>query len=123
MTPDLHPAGDNAIAAAAQWLEGTLLGSFATVLAVIAVALVGILLLSGRLDVRRGVQVVFGCFTIFGASAIASGLAGAMTGRGEAPPVETASQSPMQADPQAIPRPQPAAPYDPYAGAAMPARR
>ena len=56
------------------WLQGTLLGTVATVAAVIAVAAVGFMMLTGRLDWRRGLTVVVGCFIIFGAGAIVAGL-------------------------------------------------
>jgi type IV secretion system protein VirB2 len=123
MNPDLTPSTSNVVAAAVQWLQGTLLGSIATTIAVIAVACVGILLVSGRLDVRRAAQVIFGCFTIFGASAIASGLVNVMTGSGQTSPGGFAAPAPIPANAVVIPRAQPAVPYDPYAGAAMPARR
>jgi hypothetical protein len=45
-------------------------------LAVIAVASVGFLMLSGRVDWRRGAQTILGCFIVFGASSIAVGLMG-----------------------------------------------
>jgi hypothetical protein len=103
------------------WLEGTLLGTVATVAAIIAIASVGILMITGRIDVRRAAQVVFGCFIVFGASTIASGIMGALSG--------TASRDLAQAPPPAPPLPSPPAtartpstPYDPYAGAALPQR-
>jgi type IV secretory pathway VirB2 component (pilin) len=42
------------------WLQGTLLGTVATTIAVIAVASMGFLMLAGRIDWRRGVTVVVG---------------------------------------------------------------
>jgi type IV secretion system protein VirB2 len=71
-------AGISSLTSAAAWLQGALLGSVATALAVIAIATVGFLMLSGRLDWRRGVQTVIGCFILFGASSIAAGIAGAV---------------------------------------------
>ena len=76
MSPDLDSYSTNAIASAAIWLQSTLLGTIATTVAVIAVASVGFLMLAGRIDVRRGAQVVLGCFVIFGASTIANGIFG-----------------------------------------------
>ena len=70
----LDPAGSNVIVGAMTWLQGTLLGTLATVAAVIAVAAVGFMMLTGRLDWRRGMTVVVGCFIIFGAGAIVAGL-------------------------------------------------
>ena len=70
----LDPAGSNVIVGAMSWVQGTLLGTLATVAAVIAVAAVGFMMLTGRLDWRRGLTVVVGCFIIFGAGAIVAGL-------------------------------------------------
>ena len=42
--------------------------------AVIAVAAVGFLMLTGRIEWKRGLVVVIGCFIIFGAAAIVAGI-------------------------------------------------
>jgi type IV secretory pathway VirB2 component (pilin) len=68
------PAGSSPMIAALQWIEGTLLGNLATTAAVIAVAVVGFMMLTGRIEWRRGLTVVIGCFIIFGAVAIVSGI-------------------------------------------------
>lgn len=68
------PAGSMPLVAALQWIEGTLLGNLATAAAVIAVAMVGFMMLTGRIEWRRGLTVVIGCFIIFGAVAIVSGI-------------------------------------------------
>src|SRR3546814_8806830 len=44
------PAGSGVLVSAVRWLEGTLLGTIATVLAVIAVATVGFMMLTGRIN-------------------------------------------------------------------------
>jgi type IV secretion system protein VirB2 len=72
MTAD--PAGSSPIIAALQWIQDTLLGNVATTAAVIAVAVVGFMMLTGRVEWRRGLTVVIGCFIIFGAVAIVSGI-------------------------------------------------
>ena len=72
------PNGSNAVVAAVQWLQGTVLGTAATSLAVVSVAAVGLMMLSGRIDVRRGATVVVGCFVIFGAASIAGGIQSAV---------------------------------------------
>lgn len=69
-----NPAGSEPINAALQWIQGTLLGNLATTAAVIAVAVVGFLMLTGRIEWRRGLTVVIGCFIIFGATAIVAGI-------------------------------------------------
>ncbi len=70
----LDPAGSNAILAGVSWLQGTLLGNVATAVAVIAVAAVGFMMLTGRLNWRYGATVIMGCFVLFGAGAIVSGI-------------------------------------------------
>jgi type IV secretion system protein VirB2 len=68
------PAGSGVIVAAVRWLEGTLLGTIATVVAVIAVASVGFLMLTGRINWRYGATVILGCFILFGAASIVAGI-------------------------------------------------
>lgn len=68
------PAGSGAVISAISWLQGTLLGTVATVVAVIAVATVGFMMLTGRINWRYGVTVVLGCFILFGASSIVAGI-------------------------------------------------
>ena len=74
------PAGSEPINAALEWIQGTLLGNLATTAAVIAVAVVGFLMLTGRIEWRRGLTVVVGCFIIFGAAAIVAGIRSVATG-------------------------------------------
>ncbi len=68
------PAGSSPLLAALEWVQGTLLGNIATTAAVIAVAIVGFMMLTGRIEWRRGLTVVIGCFIIFGAVAIVAGI-------------------------------------------------
>lgn len=68
------PAGSGPLVAAVHWLQGTLLGTIATVVAVIAVAAVGFMMLTGRLNWRFGATVIIGCFVLFGAASIVSGI-------------------------------------------------
>lgn len=68
------PQGSGAIIGAARWVQGTLLGTVATVVAVIAVAVVGLLMLSGRINWRYGAVVILGCFILFGAASIVAGI-------------------------------------------------
>lgn len=69
-----NPAGSGPIVAALGWLQGTLLGNVATAVAVIAVAMVGFMMLTGRMNWRFGATVIVGCFVLFGAGAIVSGI-------------------------------------------------
>lgn len=76
----MDPAGSNVIVGALSWLQGTLLGTVATVAGVIAVAGVGFMMLTGRLSWRYGATVILGCFILFGASAIVAGIRQSATG-------------------------------------------
>ncbi|WP_281253266.1 TrbC/VirB2 family protein [Sphingomonas lenta] len=99
---------------AVDWLRDVLLGSVATSVAVLAVAVVGLLMLSGRVPVRRGATVVIGCFVLFSAAMIADGLLSAARGGGDAAAFPPAAPQPAYTP--AVPKP---APYDPYAGASV----
>lgn len=68
------PAGSGVIVGAVRWVEGTLLGTMATVVAVIAVAIVGLMMLTGRMNWRHGAIVILGCFILFGATSIVAGI-------------------------------------------------
>ncbi len=111
---DAPPTG--AISAAASWVSDLLFGPLATTIAVIAIAWVGFSMLSGRIEIRRGLAVVFGCFLLFGARGIADSLRFSAMNEG-APIAASVPPSPNFA------KPQPAANtpngYDPYAGAAV----
>lgn len=104
------------LGAASEWTQGVLGGSLATSLCVIAIAILGLLLLAGRLKVRRGVEVVLGCFLLLGAGLLAGELqqlAGGVAGsRG------IGGEQVIIAEP-AEPGPLPPANYDPYAGASL----
>lgn len=73
------PAGSGPLVGAMRWLQGTLLGTVATIAAVIAVASVGFMMLSGRLNWRYGATIILGCFILFGAAAIVEGIRSAST--------------------------------------------
>jgi type IV secretion system protein VirB2 len=68
------PAGSGVIVGAVRWVEGTLLGTVATVVAVVAVAVVGLMMLTGRMNWRHGAIVILGCFILFGATSIVAGI-------------------------------------------------
>ena len=116
----VDPPGSSVVVAAVAWLEGTLLGSVATIVAVLAISAIGFMMLAGRVNIRYGVTVILGSFILFGASTIVAGLLSSLSGADrvasssvvEAPP-------PMVAPPAAPPPP---ANRDPYAGASVPSR-
>ena len=70
------PAGSGPIVNALAWLQGTLLGNVATMVAVMAVAAVGFMMLTGRMNWRFGATVIIGVFILFGAASIVSGIQG-----------------------------------------------
>jgi len=71
------PAGSSTINAAFGWMQQTMLGTVATTVAVMAVAAVGFMMLTGRLNWRFGATVIVGVFIIFGAGSIVAGIQGA----------------------------------------------
>jgi type IV secretion system protein VirB2 len=76
----LDPAGSGVILGAVNWVQGTLLGTLATSVAVIAVAACGFMMLTGRMNWRHGGMVILGCFILFGAAAIVGGIRSAAQG-------------------------------------------
>lgn len=74
------PAGSGPIVGAINWIQATLLGTVATVVAVIAVAVVGLMMLTGRMNWRYGATVILGCFILFGAASIVAGIQSAAGG-------------------------------------------
>lgn len=118
--PLTDPPGSSVVVAAVAWLQGTLLGTIATTVAIVAVASVGLMMLAGRVNIRYGLTVVAGCFILFGASTIVAGIQASLAGADRAPRPATPEQPPpMVALP---PAPPPPANNDPYAGASVPAR-
>jgi type IV secretory pathway VirB2 component (pilin) len=113
------PDEGSSLLAAAQWLEGLVQGPLAVTLAVIAVAATGLMMLSGRLAVRRGLVVTLGCFVLFGAPAIARGLF--VSAASLASSREPGGLLLAEAAPSNLPQPEPVQPQvkDPYAGASL----
>jgi type IV secretion system protein VirB2 len=74
MAQAADPRGSGPIVAALAWMQGTLLGNVATAVAVMAVAALGFMMLTGRVNWRFGATVIVGCFVLFGAASIVSGI-------------------------------------------------
>jgi type IV secretory pathway VirB2 component (pilin) len=105
------------ISNAVNWISDLLFGPLATAIAVIAIAWIGIAMLSGRIDIRRGLSVIFGCFLLFGARGVADGLTSSEFNENQQS-ISTVSPPPN------FPIPPPTAAnntnaFDPYAGAAV----
>jgi type IV secretory pathway VirB2 component (pilin) len=111
--------GTGALTAAVAWIQAAMLGTVALAVAQLAVAGVGLLMLTGRIDWRRGATVILGCFVLLGAPMIAGALAGLASG--DTPPPAFAS-APQPIVPLSRPTRATEPGYDPYAGAA-PARQ
>lgn len=116
----VDPVGTSVFVSAARWIEAVLMGPVATSIAVMAVASVGLLMLSGRVNIRRGASVILGCFILFGAATIAQGLRGAasaVTRGGSSQPVNVIAPTPQVVlEP---PSEEPVEVMDPYAGASF----
>ena len=111
----LQRRGEPVLGSAIEWITSTMLGSIALGLCTIAVAVVGLMMLEGRVPIRQGARVIVGCFVIFGAPVIAAGLMGAWQS-------ETVAQPPpitVEPDPASAREEPPPANYDPYAGASL----
>jgi type IV secretory pathway VirB2 component (pilin) len=103
------------LGAASDWTLGVLGGTLATSLCVIAIAILGLLLLAGRLRIRRGMEVVLGCFLLLGAGFMAAQFQQLAEGS-----AGTAGDGNEQIiSPEATPTPPAPANYDPYAGASL----
>ena len=68
-------AGGNPLVDALNWMMQILLGPVATALAVMAVAGVGFMMLTGRMNWRYGGTVIIGVFIIFGAPRLVNSIA------------------------------------------------
>lgn len=104
---------EDALGAAAGWLTSLVTGGLALTICLMAVALLGLLMFSGRLPVRAGLRTILGCFVLLGAPIIASAFlqfaernAGS---EGQTPPAMISSER----------APLPQSTYDPYAGASL----
>ena len=113
-TIPVDPSHGSSFAGAIEWIATALTGSAATVIAILAVAALGALLIAGRLPTRRAGEVVIGCFVLFSARVIAGALLGPV--QQIAPPLSQAAAAPLPYVPT-MPKP---IPYDPYAGASVP---
>lgn len=103
-----------AIETGANWLVTLMTGGLAVGLCVLAIAVIGLLMLGGRLPVREGVRVILGCFVLLGAPIIANAFV--MTG-------EYADSRQAKTDATRLLPPStrdlPPSAFDPYAGASL----
>ena len=117
MQQSLFDAGGGApMVESARWIEGVMLSEIALGVCVIAVALFGALILTGRLPLREGMRVVLGCFVLLGAPVIAAGF---VVGGGSEVRIEPSVQPSDNGSIDTARPSLPAADYDPYAGASL----
>lgn len=109
-----EPSATPTLEAATAWLASLLTGGLAIGLCVIAIAVLGLLMLGGRLPVRNGLRMVLGCFVLLGSPMIAQVFISAReSGAEQVAAFETSSE---MDDPR---RDLPASAEDPYAGASL----
>ncbi len=108
----------NSLSIATHWAEAALTGTPAISVAILAIAAIGFRMLGGHMPYRRGAQIIVGCFILLLAPAISAALLRVAHGKPESAPVIRTSTIASQLAPDAPPP----APYDPYAGAAVPGR-
>ena len=106
--------GAGAIETGVAWLASLATGNLALGLGVLAIGVIGLAMLSGRLSVRAGLRVVLGCFVLLGAPVIASSFVIAGQGGMGSYPGTQAPHSPEH--PRAG---LPPSAFDPYAGASL----
>ncbi len=105
------------LAAANEWLIELVTGPLATGLLTLAVAILGLALLTGRNSWKRGAHIAIGAFVLIGSSVIAQALITSVP-RGEVPAAPVGSADP----PRQLPEPPPSPPdrrgnpFDPYSG-------
>ena len=106
-----------AIEIAATWILTALTGPITIALGTLAVTFIGYSALVGRLSYRRAGAVVLGLFLIFGASSLSNAL---MSDRRIEPPIRGAPPNDIPNVVKSETGGSTLAPYDPYAGAAVP---
>ena len=109
------PPAKGVLENAVGWINAVLLGELAVGLCVLAVAILGMLMLTGRLPLRQGGHVILGCFVLLGAPIIAAQIVGISQERRHyvvlPQPIVSEVLPPREDLPQAN--------YNPYASATM----
>lgn len=118
IAPLTDPGTGNTLLSGVTWIRDIMTGTTATVVTTLAVAGIGLLMLQGRLPLRRGATVILGALVIFGAATTVEGLlvlAQAGGSEYDVPQEPAGSEFP----PPAIKPPAQPQAYDPYAGASV----
>lgn len=103
------------LAASLDWITATLQGDLAIGICVIAVAIVGMVMLTGRMPIRQGAHVILGCFILLGAPVVASGFSGIWQDSSGPGPALAASEPTVIYERDDLPP----ATYNPYARASF----
>jgi type IV secretory pathway VirB2 component (pilin) len=117
MHSDLPPLPTPSLLSAAEWLQGSILGSLVTAVAAISIAALGFLLLQGRIEIRPSATAVIGCFLLFGAPIIAMKIRAGAAGVTNPEQVVPVAQQSVPLPPVTQNTRPPG--YDPYAGASL----
>ena len=112
----------SAAVSAADWIRLTLSGSMASAMATIAIAGMGLLLLAGRIDVRRGALTILGCFLVFGAGSIAQGFLSAARNAADTSVASGSPALPTYPTAKSVAAAQNQMDSSPYAGVARPSK-
>lgn len=107
--------GGSSFDATIGWINSVLLGELAIGLGVLAVAVFGFSLLTGRLHLRLGGRVALGLFLLLGAPAIATAFSVGLIGGSQGGSAVVFERAPPPSPRQDLPP----ANYDPYAGASL----
>lgn len=99
------------LVSAVYWLLNLFINQLSQLLCTIAIAFVGFSMLSGRMNIKRGLSIIFGCFIIFSAREIADGLR--MTATDGAAPSVTGI-APIPESPKTQQQPNNVNAFDPY---------
>lgn len=110
----LDAGGDAPIMQSVQWIERVVLGDIALGLCVIAVALLGAVMLGGRVPVREGMRIVLGICAVLGTPVVAGGFAEGFGEKEEMSPPRPIKVVSGNERPDLPP-----ANHDPYAGASL----
>ena len=114
-----QPPQTGVLAAASNLVLDVVFGPVATAIAILAIASIGFAMLFGRVDVRRGLTIVLGCFVLFGAREIAAGFMAASLGDVAILADASAPPPPNYAKPLPTTQNKSNDNYDPYAGASV----
>ena len=105
---------DDPIEASASWMMALVSGDLAATMCILAVALLGFMLMTGRVALKRAALVTVGCFILLSASAMSSAFMMLASARGSSDQAVRSGATAMPPE-----RRLSLSDYDPYAGASL----